>query len=107
MPGPTACRTIRRTIGPNAHPKCANPACPVAFRWMSGGRFFRFRNARTGVRHFWLCEQCSHLFTLTHVEGRGVQLQLRPQLPQQCSKFTESDEGSTRTGLVTKKGMRH
>lgn len=25
------------------HPKCANPACPVAFHWTGGGRFFRFR----------------------------------------------------------------
>jgi hypothetical protein len=26
------------------HPKCANPACPVAFHWTGGGRFFRFRS---------------------------------------------------------------
>jgi hypothetical protein len=25
------------------HPKCANPACPAAFHWTAGGRFFRFR----------------------------------------------------------------
>src|ERR1700674_1707960 len=25
------------------HPKCANPACPTAFRWLAGGKFFRFR----------------------------------------------------------------
>lgn len=25
------------------HPKCVNPACPVAFHWTGGGRFFRFR----------------------------------------------------------------
>ncbi|MGA7556071.1 MAG: hypothetical protein WBW54_20155, partial [Candidatus Acidiferrales bacterium] len=25
------------------HPKCANPACPTAFHWLGGGKFFRFR----------------------------------------------------------------
>ena len=25
------------------HPKCANPACPTAFHWTGGGKFFRFR----------------------------------------------------------------
>src|SRR5262249_36394642 len=50
------------------HPKCANPACPTAFHWTGGGKFFRFRpetgNNSTadspsgihGVRHYWLCE---------------------------------------------------
>jgi hypothetical protein len=27
------------------HPKCANPACPVAFHWTGGGKFFRFRSS--------------------------------------------------------------
>lgn len=27
----------------NLHPKCANPACPTAFHWTGGGKFFRFR----------------------------------------------------------------
>jgi hypothetical protein len=69
-------------------PKCANPACPTAFRWAGGGKFFRFRpdpvakSASTsttdtprgihGVRHYWLCEPCSHVFTLVHEEGYGV-----------------------------------
>lgn len=25
------------------HPKCANPACPTAFHWTGGDKFFRFR----------------------------------------------------------------
>jgi len=64
------------------HPKCANPACPTAFHWLQGGKFFRFRNNQTsavphhsivnppadahGVKHFWLCERCSHVFTLVY-----------------------------------------
>jgi hypothetical protein len=51
------------------HPKCANPACPTAFHWTGGGKFFRFRpdppsqsggNAAAdsaagihGIRHYW------------------------------------------------------
>ena len=80
------------------HPKCANPACPTAFHWTGGGKFFRFRpdpvfvagtNATAdspcgvhGVRHYWLCERCSHVFTLVFDEGNGVTLQvLWPELP--------------------------
>ena len=74
------------------HPKCANPACPTAFHWTGGGKFFRFRpdpvsangNSSTadspdgihGVRHYWLCERCSHVFTLVYEEGYGVVLKV-------------------------------
>ncbi|MFZ3217521.1 MAG: hypothetical protein WA192_15790 [Candidatus Acidiferrales bacterium] len=80
------------------HPKCANPACATAFHWLGGGRFFRFRAAALGensaaaatdtvdnlhrVRHYWLCERCSHVFTLAYKEGSGVVLNLLwPELP--------------------------
>jgi len=74
------------------HPKCANPACPTAFHWTGGGKFFRFRpepapavgNNPTadspggihGVRHYWLCERCSQVFTLVYDEEHGVTLKL-------------------------------
>lgn len=74
------------------HPKCANPACPTAFHWTGGGKFFRFRpDAESatnsgpigdtpqgihGVRHYWLCERCSHVFTLMYDEGCGVIIKL-------------------------------
>src|SRR5208282_2794738 len=77
----------------NLHPKCANPACPTAFHWLEGGKFFRFRpgdaaarnaspsaadspNNLHGVMHFWLCEHCSHVFTLVYDEKSGVVLKL-------------------------------
>jgi len=72
------------------HPKCANPACPTAFHWLGGGRFFRFRFDQAsaspshpavdspagvhGVKHYWLCERCSHVHTLVYGEGNGVVL---------------------------------
>jgi hypothetical protein len=82
----------------SVHPKCANPACPAAFHWLAGGKFFRFRadgksaseaNPSTDtpfgqhiVLHFWLCEHCSYLFTLVYEEQSGVMLKLlRPELP--------------------------
>jgi len=35
-----------------------------------------------GVKHFWLCEDCSHVFTLAYAEGTGLVLQrLWPELP--------------------------
>ena len=85
--------TLRGTpLYQKQHPKCANPACPTAFHWTGGGKFFRFRpdpvsaneNNPTadspggihGVRHYWLCERCSHVFTLVYEEGYGVMLKL-------------------------------
>jgi hypothetical protein len=70
------------------HPKCANPACPTAFHWLEGGKFFRFRPddasspAPDGVQHYWLCEHCSHVLTLVYDEESGVVLELLwPELP--------------------------
>jgi len=80
------------------HPKCANPACPTAFHWTGGGKFFRFRpdpvpasesNSTAespggihGVRHYWLCERCSQAFTLVYDDRSGVVLKaLWPELP--------------------------
>ena len=80
------------SMNENLHPKCANPACPNAFSWDKGGKFFRFRtelhpvhhNDTTvdlskgvhGVKHFWLCESCAHVFTLVFSESDGVILNL-------------------------------
>ena len=80
------------------HPKCANPACPTAFKWTAGGKFFRFRPEITaaktttpapvspagihGVRHYWLCERCSLAFTLVYDGEYGVVLKaLWSELP--------------------------
>ena len=85
--------TVRGTpLYQKQHPKCANPACPTAFHWTGGGKFFRFRpdsvaadgnNPTTsspagihGLRHYWLCELCSHVFTLAYEEGYGVMLKV-------------------------------
>lgn len=82
----------------NFHPKCANPTCVTAFDWMGGGRLFRFHrnpNQISGVggsvdhsdnshhvEHFWLCERCSRIFTLSYESGRGVSIRLLwPELP--------------------------
>jgi hypothetical protein len=70
------------------HPKCANPACSTAFHWTGGGKFFRFRpgpdssgNGASradapggvhGVKHYWLCERCTHVFSLVYDERFGV-----------------------------------
>jgi hypothetical protein len=91
--GEAACERLSQKL----HPKCANPACPTAFRWLAGGKFFRFRPESTasqpehkgtptllgisGVEHYWLCERCSHVFTLEFEENKGVMLRaLWPEL---------------------------
>jgi hypothetical protein len=48
--------------------KCANPACPNLFRHLSQGRI---RSPRR-VEHYWLCDECSSLLTLTFEKGRGM-----------------------------------
>ena len=78
------------------HPKCANPACPAAFHWLAGGTFFRFRPSEASsaeeprvpstehprIKHYWLCERCTRLYTLTHGQEEGVILRPRwVQLP--------------------------
>ena len=79
-----------------AHPKCANPACPTVFHWLIGGKFFRFSDSHADacsgkaggkskdaaacagscIKHYWLCEKCCNVFTLTHKEPAGVILAL-------------------------------
>ncbi len=76
----------------NVRPKCANPACPAEFHWIGGGKFFRFRfdpeaknqsefaadssGHLSHVKHFWLCEHCSSIFTLAYEKDSGVVLKL-------------------------------
>jgi len=103
----TGDHTIGTPLYEKFHPKCANPACPIAFHWLGGGKFFRFRagehnqganSSKTstqacgvGVKHFWLCEQCAQVFTLEYYEETGIVLKLRwPRLSivDQATKST-------------------
>jgi len=89
---------------PNLHPKCANPSCAVNFEWLAGGRLFRFNrnpeshaeSVATGalaaqshrVKHFWLCERCSGIYTLTYEPDQGVSIRaLWPMLPAAKEKM--------------------
>jgi len=96
--------TLRGTpLYEKQHPKCANLACPTAFHWTAGGKFFRFRPdaaSQTGnsatpdssggihaLRHYWLCERCSQVFTLAYDEQHGVVLKdLWPELPARAAR---------------------
>src|SRR5258708_2046114 len=89
---PAGGQAAGESLSHKLHPKCANPACATAFRWLAGGKFFRFtpetvasaaENKQApsslgiaGVEHFWLCERCSHVFTLAFEEDQGVMLKL-------------------------------
>ncbi len=66
------------------YPKCANPACPAAFHWLAGGKFFRFRMSGVDeatpeanehshhVKHYWLCDRCAGIYSLSYEEPQGV-----------------------------------
>ena len=91
-PAPSGGEASGESLSQKLHPKCANPACSAAFRWLAGGKFFRFRPESVaphsedktvpsplgipGVEHFWLCDRCSHVFTLAFEENQGVMLKL-------------------------------
>lgn len=98
QPPPTSDSMQGIPLHHNTKPKCANPACPTAFHWLGGGRFFRFQHtqghecstspnvdASCGnhcVKHYWLCEPCSNVFTLVHEADQGILLKLLwPELP--------------------------
>src|SRR5581483_66146 len=69
--------------------KCANSACPTLFRSMHQGKLFQVEReagkplhmllktarqniVRHRIEHYWLCDQCFPLFTLTYDSQRGV-----------------------------------
>jgi len=63
----------------NAFSKCANPDC--AHNFTAGhGKFFRFHQFKGDgetpnahrVCHYWLCDRCSQVLTLTYREDVGV-----------------------------------
>lgn len=96
-------QTFDRTV--SLHPKCANPACPTAFHWTGGGKFFRFRPAPEaattasstdsprgthGLRHYWLCERCSQMFTLVYDDECGVVLKALWPISQPSEERKES-----------------
>ena len=70
--------------------KCANLTCPMLFRSLNRGKLFlleidnpvavalkgatairKERSARR-IERYWLCDECSALFTLTFQRGRGM-----------------------------------
>lgn len=80
-PSPASEVTVGIPLSQKLHPKCANPACPTAFHWLQGGKFFRFRpddssHSVAGVQHFWLCEHCSHVLTLLYDQEHGIVFKL-------------------------------
>jgi len=68
--------------------KCANPLCPIRFDAQSGGKFFVLRHWEgkaedaQQARHYWLCRDCSEVFTLVEQSGRGPVLAVRYREPR-------------------------
>ena len=60
-----------------------------------------------GVRHYWLCERCSHVFTLAYEEGYGVVLKHRLWLPAGLGQqemevsLRSSDQDSSGLDVIT------
>lgn len=65
--------------------KCANSNCATPFDYRRG-RIFRFGQSHPesqgpantqGMRHFWLCKECSETYTLEYRKGLGVLIHSR------------------------------
>jgi hypothetical protein len=64
--------------------KCVNPACSARFHSLREGRVFvkevESDSSADGsgpsrqVRHFWLCESCSHTMTVIAEKGKDVKV---------------------------------
>jgi len=89
--------------------KCANAECLTSFGDYRRGRLFRFRQSHPkgsapanshSVTHYWLCSDCSHIYTLEYREGSSVlvsrQHGILPQsasaaLDDRCVKSSQPD----------------
>jgi hypothetical protein len=72
--------------------RCGNPACLAEFDHREG-RLFRFPKRSKdqpgnthSVQHFWLCADCSKLYSLEYVENQGVALKARAGVPRTGSR---------------------
>lgn len=97
--------------------KCANPTCLNPFRKLSEGKLFlvemgsgdpisRARNRGDGrashrIEHFWLCNDCAAVLTLTFERGQGVVTIPLPEtanrsalVPIHGNRLCESQEAS-------------
>jgi len=64
--------------------KCANPDCVRPFRKLTEGKLFLIEINGSGqtagwdgqtphrIEHFWLCQQCASVLTLSFEKGRGM-----------------------------------
>lgn len=97
--------------------KCANPDCVRPFRRLAEGKLFLIEIAgacpsgRTAARwdgqtlhrveHFWLCEQCASVLTLSFDKGRGL---MTVPLPEAVRKRPASVLNAATVGNMAHSG---
>ena len=91
--------------------RCKKPECEKPFDYKKG-RVFRFRQSASekqssknshGVRHFWLCEECTQDYILEYVEGEVLLLSrpLKEKAPTEISPKKKTAAKSHSSRLVT------
>ena len=89
--------------------KCANPDCSTTFNYRQG-RIFRFhRPPESGdspakhhsIRHFWLCNSCSEIYTLEYLGDRDVLITYRFKIPEQCNNGSGEIRSSREPKVAT------
>jgi len=105
--------------------KCANPVCLNPFRKLSQGKLFLVETEANDpsnperlhargkpprhIEHYWLCDQCASMLTLSFERGRGM---ITVPLPKVAGRIPVSSvhlgdltsEGSGRNEQSTSKG---
>jgi hypothetical protein len=82
--------------------KCANPLCPKHFDAQGGGKFFVLRQGKgkpdelQQIRHYWLCRDCSEVFTLVERAGEGPVLAVRLAQPQKGGAATVGNSAAAK-----------
>jgi hypothetical protein len=97
--------------------KCANPDCPNAFRQLSRGKLFLVesepesalnsrpwnRRASRRVEHYWLCDDCARVMTLSYDKTTGM---TTVPLPNVMRKQPPGKASLGKTGAATQLGDR-
>ena len=95
--------------------KCANPDCVRPFRKLTEGKLFLIEingsyptgqtaakwdgQAPHRIEHFWLCEQCAAVLTLSFEKGRGM---VTVPLPESVRKRPASVQSGESVGNVAR-----
>jgi hypothetical protein len=79
--------------------ECVNPECAAQFNFRQGRifRFYRYHStvnalslSQYSLKHFWLCKNCTEIYTLEYQEGMGLLIPLTASKPLSVAAHLET-----------------